>query len=153
MILDLLHHHHYYRAIHSRLSAAFDALQSIELRQASDGIHEIQGRDVFAIVPRYHTKPREQGRWEAHRAYTDVQHVVDGSEIMGWAPVDGLTVVDPYDSPKDILFLDGQGPHRFVTVTAGMMAIFFPQDAHMPGLADGAVASVHKIVVKVRWHD
>jgi len=35
----------------------------------------------------YQTKPREQGIWEAHRKYIDVQYMIQGSELMGWASI------------------------------------------------------------------
>jgi biofilm protein TabA len=153
MILDRLNQHALYRHLNPRLAVAFDALLSRQIIGASDGTYEIDGRNVFAIVQRYTTKPREQGRWEAHRRYADVQMMVSGVETMGWSTLDGLTVTVPYDADKDIMFLDGNGPHQDVTVSAGMMAVFFPSDAHMPGLARGEPSLVHKVVMKVRWTD
>jgi YhcH/YjgK/YiaL family protein len=153
MILDRLSRHALYRHLNPRLTVAFDALLSRNLIEASDGTYEIDGRNVFAIVQRYTTKPREQGRWEAHRRYADVQFVVSGIEMMGWTPVDELTVSTPYNDDKDIVFLDGNGPHQNVAVASGLMAVFFSSDAHMPGLANGQPSVVHKIVMKVRWTD
>jgi biofilm protein TabA len=37
-----------------------------------------------------------------------------------------------------------------VTVTEGKFAIFFPGDAHAPGIAPGDPAPVRKVVVKVK---
>lgn len=58
-------------------------------------------------------------------------------------------VLEPYDGTKDIEFLtvnDGENrpamPDRFF--------IFFPEDAHRPGLKDTENSPVRKIVVKVK---
>jgi len=49
---------------------------------------------------------------------------------------------------QDVASLAGDG--NFLTVSAGMFVIFFPQDAHMPYLAAAAPGPVRKIVLKVR---
>ena len=33
----------------------------------------------------------------------------------------------------------------------GLFAVFFPQDAHMPGLAVDQPEPVKKMVIKIRW--
>jgi YhcH/YjgK/YiaL family protein len=148
MILDHLENATLYYRLGDRLAVALRALQKPELLRADDGRHELQGADVFALVQRYDTKPRDQGRWEAHRRHIDVQYVVSGTEVMGHAQLAGMTVTEPYNAEKDVVFLDGQG--NFITVAAGMFAIFHPHDAHMPGLAVAVPAPVHKIVIKIR---
>jgi len=35
-------------------------------------------------------------------------------------------------------------------MTAGMFAVFFPDDLHMPGVKANGISKVKKIVVKVR---
>jgi YhcH/YjgK/YiaL family protein len=74
--------------------------------------------------------------------------MVEGAEVMGCAALADLQVTEPYNVEKDVLFLTGTG--NFFTVSAGMFAIFFPHDAHMPQLAVTTPAPVRKIVVKVR---
>jgi YhcH/YjgK/YiaL family protein len=149
MILDRLQNHRFYHSLHPRLPRAFGALLSSDLLTAPDGTYEIEGRDLFAIVQRYQTKTADQGRWEAHKKYADIQYVVSGIERMGWTPVEGLEVVEPYVADKDVMFFRAQGCQTWLTVAAGQMALFLPSDAHMPGLAEDAVGPVHKIVVKV----
>jgi YhcH/YjgK/YiaL family protein len=147
MILDCLENSHHYEHVHTRLPLAFEFLRSEAAAGLPNGRHELQGSEVFAIVQQYETKPREQGFWEAHRRYIDVQYVVEGIERMGYANLNALSVRDAYDAEKDYLILDGDGD--WFTVAAGHFAIFAPQDAHMPSLAVHAPATVRKIVVKV----
>lgn len=149
MILDHIENAALYHRLGNRFAAAFNALQTTELRRAEPGRYELQGTDLFALPQRYTTKPRDKGKWEAHRRYIDVQYVVSGAEVMGHAHLADMTVTVPYDEENDVLFLEGQG--NFFIVSAGQFVIFFPHDVHMPTLAvDNELAPVHKIVIKVR---
>ena len=108
----------------------------------------IQGDQIYALVQDNTTKTRDQGVWEAHRKYIDVQFVAAGVEEMGYANIQTLTVKQPYDEQVDYALFDGSG--SFVTVAAGSFTIFFPEDGHIPGSAvDGQPAAVRKVVVKV----
>lgn len=115
---------------------------------------EIIGDDVFALVQRYTTKPPSEAFWEAHRTYIDVQCVIEGEEMMSHAPLHMMEVFQPYDETKDFakLIPTANSPEpNWLRVSAGMFAVFFPHDAHMPGLAvDDTPHVVKKIVVKVR---
>ncbi len=148
MIVDHLQNAPLYFALGPRMEAAFRALRSGELLRSESGRHELVGPDVFAIVQHYETKPRRLGKWEAHRRYADIQFIVSGVETIGHSLVSDMRIVQEYDDEKDVVFLVGQG--SFATLRAGMFAVFYPHDAHMPGLAADAPAPVHKIVVKVR---
>ena len=92
----------------------------------------------------------QTGRYEAHRRFIDLQLVLEGSEAMEWAPLDELSG-GGYDEARDIEFFEGE-PAGGVSLglTAGMFAIFYPQDAHKPGLRhrhDRARKAVFKIPV------
>ena len=148
MILDHIQNALQYHRLSDHLSIALCALQKPDLLRAEPGRYELQGEDVFALPQRYTTKPHDQGKWEAHRKYIDVQYIVSGTEVMGHALLHNLTVSEPYNEEKDVLFLLGKG--NLLIVSAGMFTIFFPHDVHMPTLAVAAPAPVHKIVIKVR---
>lgn len=113
---------------------------------------EIDGKQVYALVQAYDTLTAgEEIRLEAHKAYIDVQFIVAGEEMMGWADVRALRDPTAYNPDKDVFH--GVLPAREVTplhVRAGQAAIFFPEDAHAPKLAAAAPAAVRKIVLKVK---
>lgn len=146
MILDRLDSAHLYAGISPLVASAFAFLARPDLATLDDGKHEIDGGRIFALMNHYLTKPREGAAWESHRRYLDLQYVVAGSERLGHAHVDRLAAGD-YDADRDCLPLEGHGD--YVTLSAGSFALLFPQDAHMPGLAVGAPAPVHKVVVKI----
>jgi len=145
MIIDVLRNGRIYAELGPRLVAALDYLRR-DFSGVAAGRHEIDGGNVYALVQEYQTKP-PHGRWEAHRKYIDVQFVVSGAERMGWAHLRDLRVSEKYDESKDALFLQGEG--NLLEMRAGMFAIFWPEDAHMPGLAIGEPGPVKKVVVKV----
>jgi len=147
MIIDQLQNASMYYGLGPRVEKGLRYLQETDFEAAEPGRHEIEGDDVFALVQEYDSKLREEGFWEAHRQYVDVQYVAAGAEHMGYAPVERLQA-GAYDAEKDFLKLDGDG--EFLKVRAGTFVIMAPQDAHMPGMAIAAPQPVKKVVVKAR---
>lgn len=129
-----------------RLSAGFHYLQNVDLASTEPGRVEIDGDQVFALIQEYNTKPMEQGRWEAHRKYIDIQYIASGEENIGYANVADLTLGD-YDEAKDRYIPQGEG--SFVRLSSGMFGLYMPEDAHMPNMAVDQPQPVKKIVVKV----
>jgi YhcH/YjgK/YiaL family protein len=162
MVIDTLDNADGYCSLHPGIALALEFLRRPETARLEPLAwgpenslrHEIDGSRVFALIQRYQTKRVEETFWEAHRKHIDVQCVLEGTETMGWAPLSMMKVTQPYDAEKDYAKLDPQqaGAANFLTVAAGMFAVFMPNDAHMPGLTaplGGEARPVKKIVVKV----
>jgi len=148
MIVDRLDNAARYFGLGERIAVALKYLNDNDCTKLPPGKISIQGEQIFAIVQDNTTKPRDQGVWEAHRRYIDVQFVAAGIEEMGYANIGTLTVRTAYDENADYALFDGTG--SFVTVPAGNFTIFFPEDGHIPGSAvDGAPTTVRKVVVKI----
>lgn len=147
MIIDNIKNAAIYSDFNPGIGSALDYLSRTDITALTPGRQDINGDRLFVLIQRYETKPREQGVWEAHRRYIDVQFVAAGCEAMGYAPLTGLTVTQPYAPDKDCVLLAGSGD--FFTAKAGVFVVFFPEDAHMPGLALGTSSPVVKAVVKV----
>ncbi len=150
MIIDHLQNASQYTGTDKRLATALKYLQDTDLANTPPGRYEIDGSDVFALVQEYESKPRDKGKWEAHRQYMDVQYVAKGVERMGYANLDRLKA-GTYDATKDYVPVEGEGD--FFEVREGMFVILSSQDAHMPGIAVTLPQSVKKVVVKVRMPD
>lgn len=148
MILDKLENVDLYRGLNPLFAAAFDYLQKTDLNQLAPGRYEIQGKEVYAIVQEYPARKRDQGRWEAHRNYVDLQLIVSGEEVMGFANLADLRSLSDYDAAKDVEHLEGEG--IFFNVPQGFFTIFGTRDAHMPCLEPGRPANVRKVVLKIR---
>ncbi len=151
MIIDQIKNAGCYYTVHSGIRQALEYLAETDFPSMVSGRQSIDGERIYATIDAYQTKPRETARWEAHRRYIDVQYIVSGIEIMGYAPVQNLQAIDDYDASKDCIRLTGKGD--FMTVPAGSFIIFFPQDGHMPCLAVDSPAHVRKVVVKVEAGD
>jgi YhcH/YjgK/YiaL family protein len=108
---------------------------------------DIDGDNLYALVQEYVTKPVEQGVWEAHRRYIDVQYMVSGTERMGVANLRVMRLGE-YSAEKDFQPMIGTG--NFLDVFAGAFVIFFPEDAHMPGLQASQPEFIRKVVLKVK---
>ena len=148
MIIDKIENATIYKNLGERIKKSFDYITQTDLKNLASGKYEIDGENIFALISEYKTKPESEGKLEAHRKYIDVQYVIDGEELMGYAPLNGQERLDPYKEDNDIVFF--KGDKSFTKVSAGMFAVFFPEDVHMPGIASGKSSSVKKLVIKVR---
>ena len=149
MILDSLPLWRHYAALNPWFSRAFAFLEHVT-PEIAVGRHDIDGDQVFALVQRYHTRPAAGMQFEAHRRYVDIQFLVQGREVIHWAPLADLTEVTlPYDEAREAaLFaaIEGATPVR---LSAGQFVILFPDDAHAPCCAWSEPEEVLKVVVKV----
>ena len=135
----------------SRLGKALHYIRDARTANLADGRYEVEGEQVYALVQSYQTIPMDaNAKYEAHRKYIDIQFILAGREVMGWAPLEKMTVTKAYSEEKDVC----NGTCRMdeataVKVDAGEAAIFFPSDAHAPKLAYGEPGGIKKIVMKV----
>ncbi len=133
----------------SARDAAFTFLGTIT-PSAEETKYEIQGDDVYAIIASYNTK--EPHKFEAHREYVDIQCLLEGQEVIESVAVNGLTVDTPYDPEKDVTFYVNTDSRKTIShLIPGIFIVFFPHDAHMPGVSVGdSPAFVKKVVVKIK---
>lgn len=127
-------------------------LKNTDFSTIENGKYEILGNKVFAIVQDYTSKILAEGKFEAHKKYTDIQYIIKGEEQIGISDIENFTQATEYDSEKDIVFLNpklGVSP-EFIHLKEKEFAIFTPNDAHMPSIAFGAPSYVRKVVVKAQ---
>ncbi len=135
---------------HPPLGAAVAFLRGRDLAALPEGRVEIDGDRVYALVQGYETLAVDEPRFEWHRRFIDLQLVESGAEVIGWAPAALITVTEAYDRERDVGFgVVGRGLWTPLRLTAGQLAVLWPEDAHAPRLAAGAPTRVRKIVVKV----
>lgn len=146
MIIDQIGNAHLYYAVHPQFKRAFEYVNQIDVNTIAAGRYEIDGEAIYALVQEYDSKLKEEGKWEAHRRYIDLQYVVKGVEGIGYANIHHLQQ-GTYEDSRDFLPLEGEG--NLITVRSGSFVLLFPEDAHMPGMAIGAPTSVKKIVLKI----
>ncbi len=146
MILDKLENSKLYKNIHPLFSKAFEYIHKTDFSQLADGKYEIENDKLFAMVQEYNTKDKTEAKPEAHRKYIDIQYIHSGVELVGIATLNNQIPVS--DEPeKDFAFYESET--SFIKLEAGMFAVFFPDDLHMPGIKLKQSTKVKKIVVKV----
>ena len=85
---------------------------------------------------------------EAHRKYLDIQYIVKGKEVMGWADLADCQIQGEFNEEKDIGMYTGD--FSFLTVSEGICYVAFPEDVHMPGRHLDVPNDFVKIVVKLK---
>jgi len=134
-----------------RWGKAFSFLKETDLDTLELRRYDIEGDNLYALVSEYQTKEENAAKFEAHRKYADIQYVARGSEIIQITPLAMRdTITQEYDATRDIEFFTVK-EHASFDANPGRFFVFFPGDAHKPGLRTGAEpAPVRKIVLKLR---
>lgn len=149
MIIDNLKNIRDYSSINENFKKAFDFLNNTDLKNLELGKYEIDGDKVFASVQEYVTKIDEEKRYESHEKYIDIQVIIEGQEIMGYAKAEDLAVSEDMRPEKDVIFYHPTLKGSSIKFYEGDYAIFFTEDGHRPGCALGECSKVKKVVVKV----
>lgn len=143
MILDRFENISAYSPMVKNLQNAIDFINS--LCELSVGRYEFDGG--FLMVQEGITNPVEEGSFETHEKYIDVQYVVEGSEIMLWEDKKGLKCTIEYDKDKDAAFYEGKG--TAIEIKAGMSYIMFPNDGHKACCHVNSPNKYKKYVIKL----
>lgn len=152
MIYDTLTHLDRYEGIHPGVMQGLRFLAQTDFSALPDGRVDIDGENVFANIMTVQTKPANDTP-EAHRRYIDIQFLVSGQEQIAVGALESMQEEVEARPEGDIWFYHGDLDP--VTIGNGRFAVLFPGDAHAPGIAVGAPATVRKVVVKVLadWND
>ncbi|MEA2019606.1 MAG: YhcH/YjgK/YiaL family protein [Campylobacterota bacterium] len=104
----------------------------------------------FALEQTYNSKDREKCFFESHKQYIDVQFILEGEEIIEVDNIKNLNVYFEYDKNIDLIKYDDSNFASSIKLKKGDIAIFFPDDAHMPCIKINEPIKVIKTVVKVK---
>lgn len=149
MVIDILANAALYENLGPRFARGFQYLRETDFSQVAKGRYELDGTNLIAIVNEYDTIDRQGEQMEAHKQYIDVQYIVRGEELIGHDLLQQQTPSKAYDEENDYwLFPDTPG--FFSKMQAGMFAIFFPTDLHMPNIRVQDAVPVKKVVLKLR---
>ncbi|MGL5112626.1 MAG: YhcH/YjgK/YiaL family protein [Flavobacterium sp.] len=147
MVIDKFENYRLYSQLTKRLGKGFEFLASTDLKTLAIGTHEIDADKIFAIVQEYDTKDESECVLEGHHKYIDIQYVISGVELMGFAPLTNQKMVEE-DLEKDYTFYEGDT--SLLRVEEGMFTLFFPEDLHRTCVKVTDISKVKKVVVKVK---
>ena len=145
MIIDSMNNIGIYRPILKGLDTGLEAVKAL-------GEHPAVGKYFFDggyfMVQEGQTKALEDGDFEAHRKFIDVQIILEGSEMVGWSDIAGLKESVPYDEAKDKIMYAGEAS-QCNEICAGMFWAAFPADGHKACRHAAEPTAYRKIVMKL----
>lgn len=144
MVVDYMDHIMAYSGTSSQFEEGIRLAYAI--KDKPPGRYE-QG-DIYAMVQEGMTGALEEGLFEAHRKYIDLQIMLEGEELISWEAVSRLQEKESYDEGKDFELFCGEGQN--LSIKAGMFYLVFPHDGHMPCRHVQKSTEYRKIVVKLK---
>ncbi len=151
MIIDKLSNFEKYLNIHPAFASVLDNIEKYSNVQLETGKYPIDGDDVFAVVNHYDTKEAEEDKFENHKKYIDIQCVLTGCEEIAAKAACDLKIAREYDEGGDYEMYSTPATYHAANLCAGEFAIFFPDEAHRPGVAaTEGVCHVDKVIFKVK---
>ena len=149
MIYDSLKNASLYYGADPLFKEAFELARSLMDPTVPMGKHEGEN-GVYVMKSTYESKVvADKATYEAHREYIDLQIVVSGKEKILDCDVDELIITQPY-APDCLLGVAKDGTReQTLTMGEGDFAIFYPTDAHVPGLAIDESCKIVKLVAKI----
>ncbi len=147
MIIDHLRRAKQFYALGIGIRAGLQFLARPDLITLEKGRYDLpDSGGSYALVQEHETKLRAHAKWEAHRKMIDLQFMVCGQELMGYADIARLEMGE-YHADDDYCL--GEGDGEWLRLDAQYFMILFPQDAHMPSIAVADPQKVKKVVVKI----
>lgn len=147
MILGSLQNTERIEKMHPGFKTFFDYVKANDLLNTEMGTIELDGDELFVINTEIDGKKPEDARLEAHQVYIDIQLLLDGNEAIGWKALEDAEQVSvPYDEDKDLVFYADEAD-EIINLQPGQFMIFFPEDVHAPGIANG---KIRKIIAKIK---
>ena len=147
MVLDKLQNAARYNCLHPLFQQAFNFLKETDLATIETGVHEIEGRKLFAIISDGPGVTKDNYKLEVHRKYIDIQYVISGTDHMAWKDLALCAAPnDPYNEEREAAFFPDKTDNWF-DVPAGSFTIFYPDDAHAAMVTGESI--VRKVVLKI----
>ena len=133
-----------YAALLPGIEEAFDAVNALT-EYENKKTYPLSNDNRFFVAAQS-TKPVDVA--EAHRNYLDIQYIVKGKEVVGWADLNACRIQGEFNEAKDIGMYEG--PFEYLTINEGICYVAFPEDAHMPGRHLDVPNDFVKVVVKLK---
>lgn len=144
MIVDSLEYLEKYKSINPLFEKVLSFIKENDIYTLDLGKREIDGKTLYCNCQQLASKSQDEAKLESHNKYIDIQIPLSGSETMGYS-LRSLLKEEKYDEMKDITFYTEKAK-SYIEIEKGMFAIFFPEDAHAPGISKNGVK---KLIFKV----
>jgi biofilm protein TabA len=144
------HIHHPQLPFPAAIEAALNYLRQTDFSALPSGRYPIHGDQMFALVQTPMTQDWEMGKPEYHARYIDIQYLLEGEELIGYA-ISQPDLPKTHDqlSERDIAFVAPIDGESRLLLSPGMYAIFYPGELHKPCRAAADPALIKKVVIKI----
>jgi len=146
VIIDKIKNYRQYSGLGSNILSALEYITKTDFAEIENGRHDIDD-DMYLLLSDYETRNIAECKTEAHRKYIDVQFIIKGQELVGYASLGNQSTITDYDEKNDYILYNGD--LSFINFHEGMFAIFYPDDLHMPGVGDNN-SPIRKAVLKIK---
>lgn len=136
----------YIEKLQDKTSSEYNSLKNIELDNCNKIILD---ENCFVLEQSYISKNKEDCFFESHKKYIDIQYIFEGEEIMEVENIDNLLVTTPYKEDLDFAKYAQSEDSSSLKIRENELAIFYPQDAHMPCIKINENKKVIKAVFKI----
>jgi biofilm protein TabA len=136
----------YIQKLQDKNSAEYKSLSNIKLNECN----KIElNENCFVLEQSYISKNKEDCFFESHKKYIDIQYVFEGEEIMEVEKLSNLQVTTAYKEDLDYAKYSQSKDSSVLKIRKNELAIFYPQDAHMPCIKINENEKVIKAVFKI----
>lgn len=133
--------------LNKNFATVIEFLKNNNIEELPIGKTDVDGDNVFISTQEFEGKTKEVAKLETHVKYIDIQIPFSTTENIGWKNIYNLNLpTQPYNENDDIAFFDDETT-SYIALQPGECVIFFPEDAHAPGIANG---KLRKAVIKVK---
>jgi len=141
MILDKISNFEKYRKMFPEIA---EIIQGSDLLKFQTGYTRVN-ESLYFLVNEYDTSRTEKIQYENHRKYVDIQLLLKGEEKIAFAKASTLKIIKMYDNNEDYELMEGKGD--VITLHCNDFIIFFPGEAHHPGITSLKSSSSNKKVI------
>lgn len=118
------------------------------------GRHELPGFDskkAWFVVLEYDKEPLGNFKPEVHKYHSDLQILLEGSEVMAWSIDTGThTDAEPYNKDRDLqLYEYAEVELNFIHAKTNQFYLFTPNTVHITNIENDDSRPVRKLVVKI----
>lgn len=144
VIFDLIENLDEYISLNPKIANGLEKLNEVEI----DYNERFDFDGGYLFFQEGTTTHIDEGTFEAHKKYIDIQIVLDGSEYVAWAPINQLVVDVEYNAEKDVVRLNGS-PKAIMKINKGMAYICLPHDGHKALKYINKATKYNKAVIKI----
>jgi len=138
-----------YKTLSPEIAKAIEYIQSNKWKDlpTDKKRYPIYPNEVEAMRMTYEAS--EDGTWESHENWIDIQMIISGEEIMRFAPTNTLKKEGEFLKEKDYQKWSGVSTQELL-VNQDELIFFFPEDGHIPNIRSIYMGSIDKVVIKVK---